>query len=414
MSKKVTKGIHVKCLQCKRQVSAKCGLTGRKASSCPHPDKHRYNVVVVVPNSGGVRKSKILAARTYPVAIIEAQEFRKELSSNGWQPVKKRKEAVYLFEFMAEYLNELEGNTHEFKVRHRSSDHISDVTRVFKEFREAVRSGGFVFEIIKPQDVSDSHLALFHDAMKEKGISQAYFNRKIVLLRGLYNWLHRSRGIVISNPFNRIQTKKTLKKDIRLITREQFSKVIAVTTEENGYDTHMSNMYRSWLVTSFYLGLFTGVRREELLTLRFSNIVQINGVSMFQISNLKVNRIMSGSDEGRSKYIPITSEIQQFLNNHCDFEENKNSDKLIIPRDETGSLYHAKNLMSRAFSHFSRVAGYDLKFGVLRKTYLSKLFQIAGPNAKLFSGSSSEEVLRNHYLSESYAISKLEDFKILE
>jgi hypothetical protein len=37
----------------------------------------------------------------------------------------------------------------------------------------------------------------------------------------------------------------------------------------------------------------------------------------------------------------------------------------------------------------------------------------AGPNAKLFTGSSSDEVLKNHYLSKAYMAANLEDFTVL-
>lgn len=55
----------------------------------------------------------------------------------------------------------------------------------------------------------------------------------------------------------------------------------------------------------------------------------------------------------------------------------------------------------------------DIKFGVLRKTYLTKLTIAAGENAKVFAGSSSDEVLKNHYLSKAFIAANLNDFIVL-
>ena len=74
----------------------------------------------------------------------------------------------------------------------------------------------------------------------------------------------------------------------------------------------------------------------------------------------------------------------------------------------------AKGLLSRAFSHFNSFTdNQPMKFGVLRKTYITKLTIAAGPNAKLFTGSSSDEVLTGHYLSMAYIAASLDDFEVL-
>lgn len=411
---KKTKGLSIKCLKCKSQVTSKCGLSGRNKSTCEFQDKHRYNAVIVIPNTSGVRRTKILTARTYADAMIEIEEYRKQLESNGWQHVQVHKKSNYLYQFMAEYLNEMDGNAPAYRSRLRSANHIGDITRVFKEFREAIRKSGLVFEILKPTDINEDHLEIFYQFMVDQNYSIAYKNRKVVLMRGLFNFLQR-KSIVFNNPFNLIQTQKVEGKDIQTISKSEFEAILEIMSEDNGYDfANKTNLCKSWMKVAFKIALFTGLRREELLTIRFSDIVEVNGIELIKVANLKVNRIMTGNDSGRNKFIPISVELRKVLE-ECGYNINKGKDILIIPRDENSSLYHCKNLMSRAFTHFSRlITAKEMKFAVLRKTYLTRLFGELGPNAKLFSGSSSDDVLKNHYLSQSLMMSNIGDFKVFQ
>jgi hypothetical protein len=72
------------------------------------------------------------------------------------------------------------------------------------------------------------------------------------------------------------------------------------------------------------------------------------------------------------------------------------------------------DLLSRCFAHYIKLAtDRPLEFGVLRKTFITRLTMAAGPNAKLFTGSSSDVVLKNHYLFTAFMAANLDDFTVL-
>ncbi len=413
-------GLKRKCLKCKYQVSQKCGLTGKGISSCEYKDRHRYNLIACVPGVPGARRTRILNSTSLEEALVEMAKFKEELQQSGFHKLKFKKEKhdTTLSHYITEYLDAISGvNTLAILVRHRSKAHIDDSTRVFKCFKAALKKAGYHFERLLPGDVDDIAVNAFHEyLLNDLKYSLKTYSKYIGVMKTLFNWLIRVKNQKIHNPFNHVVIHN-VKKEVAIITKEEFEKLLAATTSENGYNHKTKkNQYREWLKPAFRLGLETGLRREELISLRWSDIVPIDGTKLVcRIPNLKVNKIMGlhNSADERMKYIPITKSLLALLN-ELGYAEKKNTDALIIDTGLITTVYGGMDFLSRAFSHFIKFATKrDLEFKCLRKTYMTKLTMAAGPNAKLFTGSSSDAVLKNHYLSTAFMAANLEDFIVL-
>ena len=412
-------GIKIKCLKCKWQISDSCGLTKRKISTCPFKSKHRYNLIVCVPNGGG-RRAKIIDTKNFATAMAEQIKFREELKIAGYH---KRLTSLTVAkttvaELAAEYLDSLSGiNTHAFMKRTRSSDHVNDCRRVLERFLKSLKVRGYNISVLDIKDVRDNEVQIIHDYLLGKlKLAQGSYNKHFVILKSFFNWVIRFKDDSVKNPFSHASLQYT-KKEKNIITKDEFVALLKVITPENGLSadkTKTRSYYKDWLKVAFRLALETGLRREELLQLKWSDLVQIeNNGLVFRIGNLKVNRITSGNSEGRYiKHVPVTKSLKKLLVD-LGFARKKKTEGYIIERPAGMDLKFLMDTMSRGFAHYvKQVTSRRIEFKDLRKTYITHLAMALGDKTKLFTGHTQDEILQAHYISSAFAASKLSKFSV--
>jgi len=205
------------------------------------------------------------------------------------------------------------------------------------------------------------------------------------------------------------------------ITKEEFSSLLDKVLPENGIVTHSNglkrNLYRSWMIVAFKLALETGLRREEFMTLKFSDIKEGEGLGVLyiQVENFKVNRLMGKENEARQyKSIPVTVDLKELLI-ELNYEENKGKDIYLIGSDDKSSRETLLLIVSKAFSHFWKFTGSSKKANLkhLRKTYLTALVKHFGDKATMISNHSGIEVLKKHYVNSQQLVSATTNFKVL-
>lgn len=422
-------GIKVKCLKCKRQLgNGKCyenkdGST-KSISKCSHKDKHRFNLSVCVPLSDG-RRMKIIKTRDFSEALIEMENFKKELIETNYQKpiqaVQQTKSGDLLIELCADYLDFQSGeNTPSHLKRNRSKDHISDCKRTLERFCIALSKKGYNLEILDVKNIGDNEVGYFHDYLVEelgfqKGSSS--YNRHFRVGKAFINWCIEQKQIKMFNPFTKVELK-VQRKNLEVITKVEFQKLLEVTTEENGYDPNpqgkRQNAYFPWLKTAFRLAIESGLRNDEIILLKWSDLSTIDkDKKAFQINDFKVNRKQFGTEEGKNKKIvPLTAGLIDLLN-ELGFEENIGKDVPILDTNNYGSISTIEKAISRGFGHYiKQVTDKPLQFKNLRKTYISHLVMQLGDKAKLFTGHSDDEVLMNHYISKAWTAGGLSEFRV--
>ncbi|MFI5148966.1 MAG: tyrosine-type recombinase/integrase [Bacteroidia bacterium] len=235
-------------------------------------------------------------------------------------------------------------------------------------------------------------------------------------MRAFFTWVNEVKGHSCLNPFSRAELNDVVREK-NIITKEEFLSVIKETTSENGYRVFSGkrrNLYHDWLPKAFKLALETGCRAEELVTLEWSDLIEFEpGMLIFKIDNLKVNRIQTGLASGKYvRYVPITSSLKELLKD-LGYESGKPMSGYVLARPLELSLKYVMTAISRAFNHYvEQVTKRGVQFKDLRKTYTTHLSVALGPNAKMFTGHASDEILKKHYLSGAYLAGNLGDFRI--
>jgi hypothetical protein len=138
-------GIKVHCTSCAYQVTTRCGITKRNKATCPHQDKHRYKAIVCVPDTTQ-RRVRLLDSTDFNIALVEVNNFRKELGQNGFHktPVTVATPTTIsnhstmttkpkLVELILDYLDYVSGvNTPSHLVRTFTSQHIVDCRKTLE------------------------------------------------------------------------------------------------------------------------------------------------------------------------------------------------------------------------------------------------------------------------------------------
>jgi integrase len=418
-------GIKVKCLKCKWQLgNGKCNQDKDKIQSiskCQHKDKHRFNLVVCVPNSNNTRRMKILGTRNFDMAMEEMRLFKEEIKMNGYHKTSDKVAVVKptFLNYVCDYLDSLSGiNTPLHLIRKVTPKHLSESRLILERFGMVLKKAGYNVEIMQLTTINDKHVEMFYKYIKfDLNLGNTTYNKYFVIMKTFFNWCIRVKECDMKNPFAKAKLH-FYTKEKTIIKKEEFEQLLKAITLENGgikkpYDSR--SYYRPWLKNAYRLALQTGTRAEELAVLKWSDIIELeNGIRVFKIQNLKVNRIQTGQDTGsNTRYIPITRGLNDLLV-EMGLKDMVGKKEYIIYRENKYSTKYVMQLLSKGFSHYiKKAATRKIEFKDLRKTYITKLTMALGSDAKMYTGHASNEVIKNHYLSNAYLAGNLKDFDVL-
>lgn len=392
--------------------------------SCNHYDIQKYRVRIHISGTKNKKVTKVLKSRDYKDAVSEAILIEKELKANNYQKVKTSCSGndYSIVDAVIRYNQYLSGN-YEF------AQHVKDVSKGHKD--ECIRfctyfcnsfKGAKNIEITRIVDVNKNDVARFYLWANGHFGSEVSFNKCMGALKAFFKFLIDIEEINMKNPFESYTSKKKIKKNVETLTKDEFQKIINAIGVVNpilqlGGKGEKKNMYKPYLVDGFKLFLLTGGRREEVVDLKWSDIlVTIEGVKFFRIGNRKVER--SKKTEGIFKFIPITDDLFDLLNK-MGYQEKKNSKDYILFPQRNILTKTIMNDLSKAFTHYKKEAGITKSVSLknLRKTYITWLRLAMGKDTGLLTSHGGEQVLIDHYIDSTIlnAVEKAAlNFKVYE
>ncbi|MBP6755788.1 MAG: tyrosine-type recombinase/integrase [Bacteroidia bacterium] len=406
-------GLKIYCHKCKRD-----------NPTCNHYDIQRYKVRIHVPGTKNKKITKVLKSTIYNDAVVEAIIIEKELKTNNFQKVVVSEigNDYSISDAVIRYNQYLSGN-YEFSqfVKNISDDHRKECVKFCRYFCNTFK-GKKDIQITRIVEVTKSDVARFYSWADAHYNSEKSFNKCLGALKAFFKFLIEIEDVQMKNPFASYEAKKAIKKNVETLTKDEFDSVISVIDTANpiiklGGKGEKKNLYRFYLKDGFKLFLLTGGRREEVVELKWSDILtKIDGTKFFKIDNKKVNR-QKDTDE-YVKYLPINHDLFELLIK-LGYNEKKTTNDFILYPDRKVKSITIMNDLSKAFTHYKKEAGITKTVSLknLRKTYITWLRLVTGKDTGLLTSHGGEQVLIDHYIDSTIlnAVEKAAlNFKVYE
>ena len=376
-------------------------------NKCRHYDRQVYRVRIHIPGTKHGVKSVFLEAVNYNDAILECAHIEKELIKNGFEKNKQTYSEVLtdynIGDAVVKYREYMSGESKFAHLKKNvSQGHIDESVRFCWKFIENLSLTKNI-KRTRPTDIKTEDVSNFY-IWSEKNYSPKTFNKCFIALRAFFEFLIEIENIEMKNPFRKFITKAATPSSIDTITEEEFKLILTAVDAIDpivklGGRGKIENRYKPFLKDGFKLFLLTGGRREEVVTLKWSDIYSTpQGVKLFIIDNLKVNRIKKDAKE-RKKYIGINADLEDFLIELGMNEKIGKNEYILLPERDR-STKTLMNDLSKGFTHFKIGAGIakDISLSNLRKTYLTWHHQVLGDDTGLVSSHSTTQVLEKYYL----------------
>lgn len=295
-------------------------------------------------------------------------------------------------------------------IKERSGDHIKDVERAAERLIDCLKESGYNIGIISVEDINDEMVGKIYSYLEQKKFAGRTFNKYFSYYTSFLKWYAEEYDYPIRNYFERVKRKR-LNPNPEAITYKEYEALLKQITPENGVKEYKDgikltrNVYRPWLANSFRLALETGRRREEVINLKWNDILESDGIQYIKVEDYKVNRIQNRIADKEKKfiYIPVTDSLGKLLND-LGYEKNANADSFILAPDIKISRGRVmSDILSRGFSHYydQLNTGKKLTFRCLRKTYITNLEIFMGRgNTKEVTGHSNDQVIQKNYIDK--------------
>lgn len=416
------KGLYVYCNGCKRR-----SKTTLPKNHCTHPDdKVGFRAHFHVP---GERKPivRVLKANNLQDAIIEKVQLEKQLKANNYAiPIKKavtKKPPIHLLPCIVEYVRYLDNiGVYEHQKKNLSAGFKNQQRRYLERFVDSLAEKKIPVRSIRLNDINGFHAEVFHNYLIPKGFANRTYNRHMDTVSEFFNYFIKIRGYKLTNFFLPSSVKRkpvVAQKDA--VSIKDFQRLLSLINKENEVETLSTGEkkyhYQEWLKDAFELALLTGGRRDEIILMKFSDIIEKDGkLICIRTEDYKYNKNNDLVKDYEKKYIesPIIYELGLVLQK-LGYNKFKDTDRYIIAGDSKLKRDTLKEKMSKAFTHYYKQLGNEknLQFRNLRKTYVTLINNFTNGNGEVITGHSGQGIIRKSYHDQKVFNHVLDNFRMI-
>lgn len=395
-------GLHVVCKKCNKYIE----VSQNPYKGCSHPiDKQKYKAII---KQNGVRKTRDLKALDYDAAVTELLEFKHELSNPIKLKIVEEKVEVQYdlftdFVFMfGDFLENVDVPRHEQKIR--SAKYIKETVGYIIKLKDFLKANGQDLKKMTIFQVDKYMLGKYYEHLENTIKSNATFNHNLRALKNFYNFLINEKELVIAN----IPKKMKLKYENpnpTSIDDQDFLKLLSVINEEDSIQVLKSgvkkNRFRSYTKHGIELAAYTGMRLEEVTSLKYSDIVvdSEGELECLTGTDLKYQRTHNWDSTKAKKevQIPKSPELEDLLIK-LDYKANLGADKYLIAGDDGIDRKTLAKQLSHSFTFYRNKAELPSDFSIkhLRKTFLTKLHLQTGLTDAMGYQKTSAVILKNY------------------
>lgn len=408
-------GLRIYCTKCKKQYNYHNDL-------CNHNEHQHYKSLVT---NGAIRKTKSHPTRNFDEALTAAIQFKKDVKNGVVDLIASKIDEVDPDNIsILDAVNIFIGFKMGIDVplhlhKEISKEHLNNIKSNLKQLISILRSNKVNVETVTIDSLDDHLVGYWYEYLIEN-YSEGSYGTKLKILIAFINYMIDEVGVTMRNPFKKVVLKPIVY-DTSSISNNEFLAVLHAVDKKPRYQQlggirqEVKNNYRPYLIDGFKLALFTGLRREELVTLSWNDLyysVKNDGL-VFMTDNLKVERNMG--KPFKKKYVPVGPDLLELLI-ELGYEDFKDSELYILHPQRDISIKSMMSCLSRGFSHYYKKAFPDMKskkFKILRKTYLSYLHKAVGDDMIELSSHGGMRTLTTHYI-DAEVVAKGLSMKIFE
>jgi len=402
-------GLKVACSKCNKT------FNHNSIRTCTHPASQKYKVVVYKKNGQVVTEN--LQTTDYVEACVQAIQIKSDVKN---QIVHHRKNNPTIIELADDYLDFKKG-IGVLPMYHKILDkkYIDSIEVILTFFLVELKRYGISPENDELLRVTpDIGNNIYNTIMTTFGVGS--YRTKFTLLRNFYDWCIEERQVKVKNIWKKVKFPKN-DSLVEAISVNEFNLLIEEIKKgslivENTFEGKIKRreVYRDYLVTAYFLAIYTGLRRAELINLKWNDLgtTKDSKQLVFIVKNEKVENQLKESY--KPKIVPVHTELMDLLV-HLNVNDKIGVDEYIIHPERTYSLTSMKADISKSFLYYFRKVFPDRPskpFKSLRRTYITHAYRALGKEVLQFTSHSGEKVLSDHYLDPTL-LSKMMNLQIL-
>ena len=395
-------GLHIVCKKCNRHVE----ISQTPYNGCNHPlERQKYKAII---KSNGSRKTRDLKSLDYDEAVKELLEFKSELTSpiklimlNAKPEIKYELFTDFMYMF-SDWLENVGIPRHEQKIR--SPKHIKETIGYINKLGGFLMKNGYDLKKLTIYQIDKHMLGKYYEYLEQTIKSNSTFNHNLRALKSFYNFLTGEKELGIPNVPKKMKLKYE-NPNPTSISDEDFLKLLSEITEKDSIEILKSgakkNRFRPYTKDGIELCAYTGMRLEEVTSLKYSDIIVDSDGELECIigTDLKFERAHNWDKTKATKsvYIPFSNELKALLE-RLDYKSNLGVNKYLIADDMNIDRKTLAKQLSHSFTFYRRQAnlGDDFSIKHLRKTFLTKLHLQTGLTESMGYQKTASVVLKNY------------------